>query len=384
MGIKGLTGDTRWPRLGTLRKGGPMGETTKNGRKVPVIGTDLNDKLRFEGIDGDVAASWKEAFGGDTIPAELVVTLPYPSVDACWQAWREHWVAGGLRYRCDGERHVLWLDETTGEYRHDPVPCPGSGTCEAEAVGRLEVIVPQLQRMGTVTVITTSLHDIRNMDGAIRVLALMLGDLTRVPVRLTRVQRRISTPSKGQNGEPTRVKREKWLLHLEAAPAWVSRMMIERALDEPALGSGPAQLPAPHVGEGETVDATALMLETGVAPPADDFGGEVGFTELIAAADTLDDLVVMKTEIDAIPAAAHKANTWNLWWKRVVEIVVRDTSSASPEALDRLAKAVTAAPAGTPGLADARAYIGVRRDELIDAGILAPAASGAARQPALA
>lgn len=382
MGIKGLTGDLRWPRLGTLRKGGPKVEKKVNGRTVQTYGVDLNDKLRFEAVDDDVAASWMAAFDGLTIPAELVVTLPYPTIDECWQAWREHWVAGGLRYRCDGENHVLWLDTETGEYRHDPVPCPGPGRCEAEPVGRLEVVIPQLQRMGTVTLLTTSLHDIRNMDGAIRVLALMLGNLTRLPVRITRVQRPISTPSKGEDGRPMRVRRHKWLLHLEAAPAALARMLADGAATAPLLAAaptGPGALPAPYgAGEG---DVDAVALSTALPPPADDFGGDVSWTALIAAADTLDDLVVMRPEIQAIDQVTRKANVDRLWWTRVVEIVIRDSSGAGTEELERLAKALQAAPAGTPHLEDARSFLGIRRDELIEAGKLAP--SDRALQPAL-
>lgn len=381
MGIKGLTGDLRWPRLGTLRKGGPKVEKRVNGRTIQTYGEDLNDRLRFEALDADIAASWAEAFGGDTIPAELVVTLPYPTIDACWQAWRECWVAGGLRYRCDGCNHVLWLDTETGEYRHDPVPCPGPGRCEADPVGRLEVVVPQLQRMGTVTLLTTSLHDIRNLDGAIRVLALMLGDLTRLPVRITRVQRPISTPSKDEKGRPLRVRRHKWLLHLEAAPAALARMLADGATTAPLLeagSAGPAALPAPYNDDDGA--AEALVLSTSVPPPADDFGGEVSFTPLIAAADTLDDLLVMRGEIQAIDQVNRKANVERLWWARVVDIVIRDSSGADAAELDRLAKAVAAAPTATPRLEDARGFIDIRRGELSEA----RRAPAKIEQPALA
>lgn len=382
MPIKGLTGETRWPRFGTLRKGAPMGETVRNGKTIPVIGKDLDDRLRFEGVDESVAESWVEAFGSAVIPAELVVVLPYETVDECWQAWREHWVAGGLRYRCDGEKHVLWLDAETGEYRHDAVACPGNGQCEAKPVGRLEVSVPQLGRMGTVTVLTTSGHDIKNLDGAIRILSLKLGGLTGIPVRLTRVLRRISTPAKDDKGKPIRVRREKWLLHIEALPEWSKRMLLERALDEPLLASGPPALPAPPDDD----IAAALVLDMTLAPPAPDFGDTVGFTERIDACGTEAELDALTGEIDAIDELARKANVWRLWWRRYVLLADRAASSATAAQLATIAAKLASVPADTAGLDDARSHLGARRDELIEAGVIErPAAAQTidARQPAL-
>lgn len=365
MSIDGLTGNARYPRLGVLRKGAP-----KPNEKQP--GRDLDQALRFVGIDDDVQAGWDGAFGAELLDVELTVRLPYATVDEVWDAWKEHWVAGGLQYRCNGIDHVLRLDGATGEYLTDHVPCPGA-SCAAVPVGRLEVIVPALERMGTVTVLTTSVHDIKNIDGALRVLAMQLGDLRAVPLRLCRVQRMISTPGGGaERGK--RVRRAKWLLHIEPSPEWVA-LMIPRS-DRPAIGAGGlAQLPAP--GDDDT-DGDALLL-------VDVATGGDGFTERIDACGTLRDLMALWPGIEAIDEASRKGNTISLYWRRFVAIVDRSASSANAPDLERLARALTNVPAGTTGLDEARAHLGARRDELIDAGVIQPPAAQTvdARQPAL-
>lgn len=367
MSIDGLTGNARYPRLGVLRKGAP-----KPNEKQP--GRDLDQALRFVGIDDDVQASWDGAFGAELLDVELTVRLPYAAVDDVWDAWKEHWVAGGLQYRCNGIDHVLRLDPATGEYLTDPVPCPGA-SCSAVPVGRLEVIVPALERMGTVTILTTSIHDIKNIDNALRIIAIQLGDLRAVPLRLCRVPRPISTPGGGAD-RGKRVRRVKWLLHIEPSPEWVA-LMIPRN-ERPALTAGGlAQLPAP--GDDDDTDGDALLLVD--ASTAGD-----GFTERIDACGTLRELMALWPDIEAIDEASRKGNTIALYWRRFVAIVDRSASSANAPDLERLARALTNVPAGTAGLEDARSHLGARRGELAEAGVIEPAAATQtvdARQPAL-
>ena len=359
MPIYDLTGDARYPRLGVLRKG-----AAKPNDRQP--GKDLEQALRFVGIDADVQASWDGAFGAELLDVELTVRLPYANVDDVWDAWKEHWVAGGLQYRCNGREHVLRLDAETGEYLTDPVPCPGA-SCSAVPVGRLEVIVPALERMGTVTVLTTSVHDIKNIDGALRILAMQLGDLRAVPLRLCRVQRMISTPGGGaERGK--RVRRSKWLLHIEPSPEWVA-LMIPRN-ERPALSAGGlAQLPAP--GEDQVDDGEPLLLIDGAA------AGD-GFTERIDACGTLRELMALWPDIEAIDEASRKGNTVRLYWRRFVALIDRAASSASATTLPKLIAAAANVPADTDGLGEARAHLDVRRLELADA-----LAATEARQPAL-
>lgn len=357
MSIDGLTGNARYPRLGVLRKGAPKPNDKQPGR-------DLDQALRFVGIDDDIQASWNGAFGEELLDVELTVRLPYAAVDDVWDAWKEHWVAGGLQYRCNGLEHVLRLDPATGEYLTDPVPCPGA-SCSAVPVGRLEVIIPALERMGTVTILTTSIHDIKNIDNALRIIAIQLGDLRAVPLRLCRVPRPISTPGNGAE-KGKRVRRVKWLLHIEPSPEWVA-LMIPRNSAPALTAGGLAQLPAP--GDDEDEGEALLLSDVSTAP---------GFTERIDACATLRELMALWPDIEAIDEASRKGNTIALYWRRFVTIVDRTASSANAADLERLARALVNVPEGTDGLQDARAHLGVRRDELAEVAVID------ARQPALA
>lgn len=331
MGILGMTGDARWPRLGVLHKGAPKPNDKQPGR-------DLGERLRFApaGEDADIGLDWQETFGGMEVD-ELAIRLPYGTVDANWQAWKEHWVAGGLVYRCDGKDHVLWRDDA-GEYRTDPTPCPGSPRCEAKAVGRLELVCLDLARLGTVTLVTTSINDIRNIDGCLRALALTVGDLSRIPMFLKRVPRDISTP--GQSGK--RQRRRTHLLHLEAAPDWVKAIRDGRqavalleTVDVPAL-------PPPEVGvdmvTGELVDASAN-----------------GWGERIAAcveADDLDCLHAMHAQLPEIEPPPYRENVTRLWYAGWVQIARHRIPHMTTEGLGLCAAKLEAIPDGTPGKAE--------------------------------
>jgi len=380
----------RFPRLGTLRKG----QKKPNDRQP---GPDLGEQLRFAGVDADVDMDWAEAFGGALVD-ELDILLPYAGIDDNWQAWREHYGAGSLKYRCDGINHVLWQDDE-GNYHTDPKPCPGAA-CLAKPVGRLEIMVPRLGRLGTITLTTTSFHDIRNLDGALRAVAIRLGSLQMLPLRLTRVKRMISMPrtEKGKNGVETRtgrVRAAKWLLHLEPSPEWVRAMLSVghrapgqlpgvidvRALAAPvdlvdpddAADDGAAEGAASasevvdvdsRVADGATTAAppTAAVTATDAAlmaaTPVGDAAAAAGhWTPCIAACGTVSAVEDLLVEIEAIDQPQHRDNVRRLAYARIVELtaaaldkinwnagraVIERTLAAAVIKLDPL-------PADTPG-----------------------------------
>lgn len=352
--IKGLTdGSARWPRLGVLRKGAPKPE------KGNAPGRDLGRMLRFEGMDDEVTADWVAQFDGTEVET-LLVRLPYPDVGACWSNYMEEWVAGGLVHRCDGEICVLWRDEA-GEYQHTPKPCPGN----CKPVGRLDLIVPDFRRMGTVTLLTTSINDLMAIDGCIRSLAIAFGDLSRVPLVLRRHARQISTP--GSNGK--RQRREAWLLSLEAAPEWV-RFMLDAQGRPPLELTAPDHLalPSPN-GDATDDDLIDVDEDTGeisaatdvdVPAPMDDTGAEsgpetpepTGWTERIAACETLRDLKALSGEInDAanFDNEFHQQNARRRWYARIVEVIQANVMVATPPTLDVYRKALDGVPDDTPG-----------------------------------
>lgn len=409
MPIHGLTsGEARWGRIGILRKGAP-----KPSDRQP--GADLGESLRFVGNDETVNEAWTEAFGppekGQLLVDTLSVRLPYPTVDRNWQAWREHWVAGGLKYRCDGLLHVLWLDRD-GAYRHDAQPCPGA-SCEAKPVGRLELIIPDLRRMGTVTLLTTSRHDIMALDGCLRALALAFGDLSLVPLQLTRVKRMISTPASGGK----RARREKWLLHLEADPAWVGYMLDARG-EVPAHllpRIEVAALPAPSNGhedadggdedpdaEGGAESAVAAAgahdltvpdptghgdlqpLQGGPKAPSTEPTGEPEVngwrTRLDACKAVLDVERLLVGEIATVEPAACRENVRRVAYRRIVALVGAAVARTDGQAPAKVAEVLAVAdqklatvPADTPGVGEAQAQVATLRHALVAQAEIVPA-----------
>jgi hypothetical protein len=139
-------------------------------------------------------------------------------------------------------------------------------------VGRLKVILPELQRMVFFTVLTSSVHDIENLKSELWAYENMgPKGLAGIPLILKRVPKKISTPS-GTNG--TRARREKWLLHVEVDPKWAQKLFI--ALTEASMPDLPALEAPKNVTEGEWEEEDEKEPdEFSNSKPADDFGGPV-------------------------------------------------------------------------------------------------------------
>ena len=154
--IDGLTAAPRFPRLGKLRKGG---EKTKSG-----FGEDL-DHFRFVSDSPEVAQAFVAAYGEQ--PRLINVFLPRALPVDAFQTWAEVWSATGLIHRCDGKMMTVWLEE--GRYQRGQKPCMGGhekGDYMNDAVGRLDVIIPELVMagyVGFVTLETHSKHDLLNI-----------------------------------------------------------------------------------------------------------------------------------------------------------------------------------------------------------------------------
>jgi hypothetical protein len=223
MPIIGLTNQqAQFPEIGQLRKGA---EKPTNG-----IGQDLT-YFRFTSDIPEVQAAFEAVYDGE--PRMVNVLLPFQMPDENWEAWQEEYTAGGLVHRCDGETCVLWLTED-GSYSREPKPCPGG----CKPVGRLKVVIPELRQLAYVTVLTGSIHDIRNLDSQLRALFSLRQDLRGIPLQLRRRPKKISTPS-GTSGK--RARREKWLLSIEAAPQWVHLQL--QAQEAAAVPQIPEHIP---------------------------------------------------------------------------------------------------------------------------------------------
>lgn len=256
----------QFPQIGTLRKGAPKPNENRPG-------ADLKDCFRMDTTNPDVAEAFRTAYGDK--PNHIRVMLMYGTVEENFDAWKEHYSAGALKRRCDGQTCVQRLNKD-GIYDFTPQSCECAlldlqKPHACGPVGRLKVVIPELARMGYVMVGTTSIHDIIELQSNLEAAAALRGDLRGIPFILRRTPRKVSIP--GDNG--TRRRMEKWLLSLEPAPDWV-RLQIT-AMQRAALPTSEVlALPAPIVDEdtGEVIEEEpepqpALLQRLGILQDID-------------------------------------------------------------------------------------------------------------------
>jgi len=274
MPIAGITeGTGRLPIVGHIRKGAEA--------QQGVAPQDL-DYLRFTSDEyPELVERWVETYGEQA--KQVRVRLPYPAVDDVLEAWYEQYISGSMVRRCTGRVCVWHRDQSTGWEIERDVPCAREteGGCGCQTVGRLNVLVPALGMLGTVTVHTSSSNDIRTLYRILRGLADPEAgaglDLRSLPFILSRVPKSIPTP--GTGGKP--VRRTKYLLDLQVA---------QDAVDTVIQALGTASAPAPAL--------PAPQPEQRLLEVAADLGGRVVDT---ATGEILED------ERDQEPAAGCPA-----------------------------------------------------------------------------
>lgn len=214
MAIKNLNRPPQLPIVGKLRKGAP---TTGRGP-----GQEL-PHFRFTSDDPAVMQAFEQAYGPE--PKAIRAVFEHRDVDSVWEAWQEEWGASGLMHRCDGETMTVWRDRQ-GIMQQTPAPCPHANVLPrtpqmCKPVGRLRIVIPELQRLAAVLVETHSKHDILRIDSILRQMMFMLNGLHGKPFLITRVPTEISRPAQG--GARARV--TKHLLGIELEPTYVNRML---------------------------------------------------------------------------------------------------------------------------------------------------------------
>ena len=218
MAIRGLTDrEASFPQIGVIHKGDVKGE------RGP--GRDLT-WFRFDSKDTEATQAFYAAYGPE--PTAFNAFVPYSSTEKNFEAWQEEWTASSLRHRCDG-KYVTILLLPNGKYK---IPEPGErilcpGNCRP--VGRLKVIIPELKRFASVSLQTTSVHDISEITSNLRAIEDARGSLLGVPLIVRRVVREITVP--GKDGAKRR--RPASLVHIEARPDWVQKQLA--AMAEAAL-----------------------------------------------------------------------------------------------------------------------------------------------------
>lgn len=260
MGIKGLTDrGLAFPEIGALRKGAKKTDANRPGSDLKYF------RVEFDEREQEALQVFISKYG--TQPTEINILLPFNEIEKVWDAWYEAYTAGRMVARSDGERVLYMLDAQTGEVKvlggEPPTPHPADGIVgyytdshgnrqpiKLKPVGRLKVVIPEFKRLAYLTVHTTSIHDIINISSQLEAIRVMNGGrIAGIPLVLRRRPKMISTPAK----DGSRVRREKWLISIEADPAWVKAKLLE--MKQSALpGNGLQLLP-----EGEDVPQPELL-----------------------------------------------------------------------------------------------------------------------------
>jgi len=254
MPIIGLTDrGLAFPEIGQLRKGAPKNEQG-------YVGKDLNYfRVTFDEAETAAAATFKRVYGEQ--PKEVNIVLPFDDIDRVWEAWLECYTAGRMVARADGQRYIYRVNPQTGEMvvkNGEPFTPYKDGEVVAEIItgnkkeqlkckptGRLKVVIPELQRLAYVTVLTTSINDIGNISAQLEAIKKINGGrIVGIPLVLRRRPKKISTPDK----DGKRARRLKYMLSIEADPEWVKAKLLEvKSLALP--GNGLALLPEPQPHE---------------------------------------------------------------------------------------------------------------------------------------
>ena len=288
MPITGLTDrGLAFPEIGQLRKGGAK---DANG----YVGKDLNYfRVTFDEAETGAIETFRRVYGEQ--PKEINIILPFDDIDRVWDAWMEAYTAGRMVARTDGTKYIYRVDPKTGEvlvkngepnvpYTEGEVVATvvsGKGVKEqikCKATGRLKVVIPELQRLAYVTVLTTSVHDIGNISAQLEAIKKVNGGrIVGIPLVLRRRPKKISTPS--ANGQ--RARRVKYMLSIEADPEWVKAKLLEvKALALPGNGFAllPSTTPAPepHPEEHDEIEEGEFMDDE----DADDIPGQPVMEEM--------------------------------------------------------------------------------------------------------
>lgn len=285
MAIKGLTDrGSAFPEIGQIRKGAAKQEGgNRPGADLPYF------RVEFDGKDRR-GEKFLKVYGPQ--PTDINVILPFNEIDRNWDAWYEAYTAGRMVARSDGENFTYLVGIKTGEHvvingldkNSQPVAHReivgtyekqkgGSEIVKMKPVGRLKVVVPELQSLAYLTVHTTSIHDIMNISSQLEAIQQMnSGRIAGVPLVMRRRKKMISTPD--LNDKSKRVRREKFLISIEADPEWVKQMLLHvKHLALP--GNGLNLLPETVAVEPEEFKALPAGSDNDDEDDPDNYGDDI-------------------------------------------------------------------------------------------------------------
>lgn len=234
MAIKNMTDKgLSFPQIGIIRKGAKK-EPNGPGKDLPYFRVDFAEHEKKSAAD--FAAGYANKDTGLLQPRTIRIILPFNEIARQWDAWYEAYTAGRMVARSDGEKIIYQcahdgtilvkdgIEVATGLPKPHPEDMfagndyKGKGV-KFKAVGRLNVIIPELKRAAYLTLQTTSIHDITNISAQLAGFsALNGGQIAGIPFYLRRTPRPVSVPKP----DGTRVRMMKSLVSIEADPDWVA------------------------------------------------------------------------------------------------------------------------------------------------------------------
>ena len=251
MAIKGLTNrGLSFPQIGRIKKGEMI---TKNNKTYPV---DL-DYFKVEFADSPegvlLEAKFLAAYGLE--PKSINVRLPFNEISEMWDGYLEAYTAsrllarsdgmpedgGMVLYRCDGKTGatIVRNGENLETGLQEPHPKDNIAGYDYNdkpvfynPIGRLKVIIPELEEAAYMLFTTGSWNDIRFISQQLAGLKeLNNGVIKGVPLNLIRSDHEVMAPIKGQKTRVT-----KSLISIKADPDWVAaRLADDRAQAFPQL-----------------------------------------------------------------------------------------------------------------------------------------------------
>jgi len=281
MPIKGLTNrKLSFPEIGQIRKGAPKGDKGQLGKDLTYF------RVEFDEEETKAAAVFNKVYGSE--PNAINILIPFNDIGQVFDAYLEAYTAGRMVARSDGEKFIYLIDTKTGEVivkngiphtAYQEGMSVGSYQDQkgkdvqiyCKTVGRLKVVIPELQRLAYMTVMTSSKHDIANLDAQLNALKQVNeGIIAGIPMVLRRRPKKISTPK----ADGTRARYTKWMLSIEADPEWVKHKLT--AIKTLALpGNGLDLLPEPvdpeedPIEEGQFTEPTEETTEDESDPRQD-------------------------------------------------------------------------------------------------------------------
>lgn len=278
---RGISANIWLPRLGKIRLG--IKQRTKAGKEYPV-------EVDYFVVPDEVAQVY-----GDT-PKELDVRIPMPlKYKNYWFPQRLEWYGSGAGLKCqgDGETAIRW-NQQKKEWIERSCPCEqlgDGGECTQKA--RLMIQLPKVSEAGVYQIDTSAVTSITNINSALMLLAINIGDVHDVTLKLKRKKHEMTTDGARRTHYVMALEWDKNFAELMEERARMARMRnvnyrIARPdetnpkLDGPVYDvetgeilhdEEPRRLTARYIDEAETEpEEETEIVETGVATNNDDGG----------------------------------------------------------------------------------------------------------------